>query len=414
MNIIIVNQPLSNRGDEAAHKSLMRMLNKEFDNANITVIHVGANQDSINQFKVEERNNVYLNLKPSKAHGFLIKKGFQYGITRLISLIHPSHIKVAKEIKRADLVICSPGGICMGPYQSWDHLWFLKLSLVYNKKIAYYGRSFGPFPTETKSQVLFKNISLDILSKLDFISLRDGVTQSYAEKLKLKFTNTVDTALLDTPSVNIPSEISKTIGSKYVVFVPNELKWNPIFKSSDSNLLDTYYLSILRYLLKIREDFNIVMLPQLFNYGAGNDIDYFRYLKDKIPNNSRIKIINDQYSSDIQQTIISKSIYLVGARYHSVVFSINNQNPFTALSYEHKISGLLKDLGLDSYMVDFSFLLETSSLLANEKMEETLIKIYKMLDDVLLNEKKQKIKLIEARKLAEIGKKYFLNSYKNI
>jgi len=413
MNIIIINQPLSNRGDEAAHKSLIRMLNKEIDNAKIKVLHVGGNQDSINQFKVEGENNTYINLKPFKAHGYSIKKGFNYGITRFLSLIHPTHRKVAKEIKSADLVICSPGGICMGPYQSWDHLWFLKLGVIYNKKIAYYGRSFGPFPLENKSQILFKNESLKMLPKFDFLSLRDSVTQGYAKRLNLDFISTVDTALLDTPHVNVPDEISEQIGSNYIVYVPNELKWNPKFISIDSNLLEAYYLSILKYLLQIKEDVKIVMLPQLFNYDEGNDVDYFKYLKSKITDNSRIKVINDQYSSDIQQTIISKAEYLIGARYHSVVFSVNNKTPFTALSYEHKISGLLKDLDLDSNMVDFSFLLEKNPLSANEKMNENLSVIYKMLDETILKGKSQKVKQTEARELAETGKKQFLKLYKS-
>lgn len=40
------------------------------------------------------------------------------------------------------------------------------------------------------------------------------------------------------------------------------------------------------------------------------------------------------------------------ARYHSVVFAVNNNVPFVAFSYEHKISGLLEELGLQDEMID--------------------------------------------------------------
>lgn len=67
---------------------------------------------------------------------------------------------------------------------------------------------------------------------------------------------------------------------------------------------------------------------------------------------NRIVVIDDIYSSDIQQTIIAYSQLVVGARYHSVVFSLNNAVPFIALSYEHKISGLLETLDKVDCMVD--------------------------------------------------------------
>ena len=50
MNILIVNQPLNNRGDESAHKGLVRRLSKQYPKGEINVLFVSANQDSVNQF----------------------------------------------------------------------------------------------------------------------------------------------------------------------------------------------------------------------------------------------------------------------------------------------------------------------------------------------------------------------------
>ena len=38
---------------------------------------------------------------------------------------------------------------------------------------------------------------------------------------------------------------------------------------------------------------------------------------------------------------------VIGARYHSIVFAINNCVPFVCLSYEHKMSGMLESLHLN-------------------------------------------------------------------
>ena len=83
------------------------------------------------------------------------------------------------------------------------------------------------------------------------------------------------------------------------------------------------------------------MLPQTFNYNTytGDDIGF---MHDTAKNFSteKVAVIDDIYSSDIQQTVISGSDFVIGARYHSIVFAINNAVPFMALNYEHKFKGL--------------------------------------------------------------------------
>lgn len=97
------------------------------------------------------------------------------------------------------------------------------------------------------------------------------------------------------------------------------------------------------------------MLPQTFNYKTElmDDINLFKELSQKT-SSENIIVISDQYSSDIQQTIISSAKFVVGARYHSVVFAINNNVPFVALSYEHKIAGLLNTLDKTDRMIDIT------------------------------------------------------------
>jgi colanic acid/amylovoran biosynthesis protein len=95
------------------------------------------------------------------------------------------------------------------------------------------------------------------------------------------------------------------------------------------------------------------MLPQTFanENKEDNDIIFFRKIAEKI-NDNRILLTADCYSSDIQQTLISKASFLVGARYHSIVFAINQNIPFISLSYEHKMTGLLQCLDLTEYEID--------------------------------------------------------------
>ena len=71
-------------------------------------------------------------------------------------------------------------------------------------------------------------------------------------------------------------------------------------------------------MIKRYPDSAIVMMPQLFNSGNRNDVIYFEQLKRKSKHNEKIIVLPDSHSSDIQQTIISKAKFVVGARYHFV------------------------------------------------------------------------------------------------
>ena len=43
MNILIINQPLNSRGDESAHKALVRSLLRDYPNVWITVLFIAEN-----------------------------------------------------------------------------------------------------------------------------------------------------------------------------------------------------------------------------------------------------------------------------------------------------------------------------------------------------------------------------------
>ena len=361
MKILIINQPLNNRGDESAHKALIRNLSSEYPYAHIKVLFINTlNSDSISQFDAKLPNVEYHN-EIVQCYGVLIKL-FRKGLLKAVRL-HPVFLcKVIRIYQWADVVVCAPGGICMGGFQNWNHLFLLHIAKMLGKPLCYYGRSFGPFPTQTKSNILFKKKSLEILNYFSFLSIRDKKSEMLAQELHLKYTSTVDTAFLDDTVVELPYEL-KYINKidDYMAFVPNYLLWHYAYKGKFTlNDVVRFYADMVNRILGKNETTKIIMLPQTFDYGDfdGDDIHLFRLIAEKV-NSERVIVIPDCYSSDVQQRIISKAKYVVGARYHSIVFAINQNVPFISLSYEHKMSGLLETLGNQSMMIDFTHALET-------------------------------------------------------
>lgn len=197
MNILIINQPISNRGDESAHKALVRTINKRFPEYKVTVIFSGINPDSVNQMMVEYTSNTYINNFSFKKGRILAKRiGLQFNLSKLSSL-HPNHRRFIKELRKTDLIINAPGGPTIGSYYNINDTYWLKLASDYKKKIAYYSRSIGPFEPKTPKQKLLLEIGIKLLSNFSFLSLRDKQSIDLGKKFGFKFTHSIDTAFLE-------------------------------------------------------------------------------------------------------------------------------------------------------------------------------------------------------------------------
>ena len=227
--LLIVNQPLNNRGDEAAHKALIRTLLKEIVNVEIRVLFVDCySPDGVRQFAVKSPQVKYINITSFWWHSQIGPGALRNGRYFLWN-IHPTTHDIKKQYKWADYVICAPGGICMGGFQDWNHLYFLQWAKYCHKPLIYFARSLGPFPTETSDNILFKKKSIEMLRYFSFLSIRDLESERILNELHLSipYLSTVDTAFLETPNVDLPYELEQlTRGKKYIIFVPNLLLWH--------------------------------------------------------------------------------------------------------------------------------------------------------------------------------------------
>lgn len=353
MNILIINQPYGNRGDESAHKALVRHLSNSYPNAEIETLVLENNKDLLKDIAAEESNLKYTSLQINILYDKTLFLALNYNMNFLFN-IHPTLKAIKKRMKLADVVICAPGGICMGGFQNWSHINLLRIAMKFKKPIAYFGRSIGPFPTENKKQMLFKKYSYKLMKYFGYFSLRDKKSEEIASQANIPFISTVDTAFLDSIKVNLPLRVQKQIGnSNYIVFVPHLLTWHYAYRNISTDLLDRFYIGIINNILSRDNDTKILMLPQEHYFRLSDDKYYFTKLMEKI-NNDRIEVIDDMYGSDIQQSIIKDAKYVIGARYHSIVFAINNCRPFVSLCYEHKMSGLLETLNIKNKMVDIT------------------------------------------------------------
>ena len=369
--LLIVNQPLNNRGDEAAHKALIRTLLREIANVEIRVLFVDCySPDGMRQFTIKSPKVKYINITSFWWHSQIGPGALKNGLYFLWKF-HPTTHDIKKQYKWADYVICAPGGICMGGFQDWNHLYFLQWAKFCHKPLIYFARSLGPFPTETSDNILFKKKSIEMLKYFSFLSIRDQKSEQILDNLNLKISyhSTTDTAFLETPNVDLPYELKlQKKRKKYIIFVPNLLLWHYAYKNKGSKeqLID-FYANIIKNTLEIHSNYSILMLPQTFDNTNEdeNDINFFREIANKV-NDHRVMITADCYSSDIQQTLIKGAYFLIGARYHSIVFAINQGIPFIALNYEHKMEGLLNKLNINNCGISLKNIFKNADSILDE------------------------------------------------
>ena len=393
MNILIVNQPLRNRGDESAHRALIRSMLQAIPDAHICVLYYCEKADAVNQFVVKnERVKYVIEFHPYQ-HQLLAFDFLRKGLENSLFWLHPYVYKYLRHYRWADVVVCAPGGICMGGFMDSWHEEQLLIAMKLRKPIFYYGRSIGPFWDEPDEKRIFKQQAIRILKYATYVSLRDTTSIKIAKELGIaNVIETTDTAFLDYPQVNIPKEIFRGIGEKkYVVFVPNSLIWHYFYRGkATGDEVVAYWSKVARVIAKHYPNHKIVMLPQTSLQGETADDKFlFQDIQRYCPE-LNIFVSDDIYSSDIQQQIIRGADAVFGARYHSIVFAINNNVPFVSLSYEHKMSGLLEELGLQDEMIDITKLFTSDDINRGilEQLDELIPQIHRSAEGRIMAKEK--------------------------
>lgn len=351
--IVIINQACGNRGDEAAHKAFVKALLGDgcFD---VTTVTVGVADGALSCMKVPGAG--YVNLLPGKFYYKLTAGALEKRLGFLWVLSGTAR-SLANEMKFADVVVCAPGGMDLGGFRSWHHLFLMRLALRFAPKVAYFGRSIGPFKDDR-----FAALSADTLRRCSFVSLRDARSWAIGDSLGLNWRRMLDVVFAD--AIATPKK-----DATYCVVVPNSLRWHPSFRSGTADV-ESFFVDILRGIAARFPGMKIVLLPQLFGEPDVNqgDVEFFHQLADasglRVIGSDSLSIgkacgdgshatggvcvLPDTLDSDAQQSIVAGASFVVGARYHSIVFAASAGVPFLSLTYEDKMKGLVEMLPLPS------------------------------------------------------------------
>ena len=359
--VLIINQHTNNHGDEAAGKSLVRRLLREAWVEQVRVMYINPGRIPEARF-CDGLSDRIVNMEATparmgergplsvlgRARFLLTANLLQYRVPRRI--LRPffwDQLSVVHQIRKADIVISAPSGPNVGSiYYDWTYLWRIYTAFRCRRTTAIFCPSVGPFPM---NDAFFMRIARYCFRHASSLAVRDAASVQFLDEIGVSGGKGADAAFLTRPDTrDLPVELSFLGRTSYAVFVPNELyAWHARFRNICAHELDGLYVRILQWL--VDAGFTVVMLPQLF--ASRNDSRYFLRLI-RLAGRKELVLVDPNYDSDVQQAIISRARLVVGARYHSIVFAIAAARPFVALCYEHKMSGMLKSLGLSEQGID--------------------------------------------------------------
>lgn len=341
--IVIINQACGNRGDEAAHKAFVRGILSD-GRFEVSVVTIGVMEQALSSMKVAGAE--YVNIRPGRLYYKLTAGALKKGLGFLWVLSGTAR-RVVREIRKADVLVCAPGGMDLGGFRNWHHLFLMRKALRFSRKVAYFGRSIGPFNDDR-----FSSLSIAVLRRCGYVSLRDARSWALGDRLGLEWHKMLDIVFADEqPAVHAES-VAGTSG--YCVLVPNSLEWHPAFRylteTSGADCVEAFFVSVIQGISKRFPDIRIVLLPQLFGEPGINqgDVNFFHRLADASGMQGNLCVLPDTLDSDTQRSIVAGAEFLIGARYHSIVFAASAGVPFLSLTYEDKMKGLVENFRLPS------------------------------------------------------------------
>lgn len=312
-----------------------------------------------------------------------------------------------KLFKKMDVILVKGGGFLHSygnltdAYIAYFQLFEVFLGARYKKKILIMPNSFGPFKNR-----LARKIILSGLKKCQLLTTREIVSQHLLEENGIESSQFPDLGFYLKPSERSFKEYLIEKG-----FEPNgknvAVTLRPYRFDGNSNAAQLYE----QYISEVTKAISILI-------GKGYKVSFIAHtlgpsshendsiaLEDVMSRLSEqelshtLYILESNFTCRDIEKIYSYYDFIIGTRFHSVIFSLNVNTPAIAIGYGgNKSQGIMTDIGLQAYQIP----IEKVNALDIINMSETLLENKKDYIDKLDNFKSQLVK--ERAKLVGVCK----------
>lgn len=371
MTILITGGNFYNKGGELMLVTLVNKLHELLPEATLCVSPFLGNDS-----KLKDMDVLLLNF-PLYHYGD--KKDFEWALHfpflfRTVMLLKGKSIKGEISLKKIDVVL-DISGFAFG--EKWGSA-PLKNLKMFSKKMTKLGskfilipQAFGPFTIGSMKSDMTEVIhNCNLIFTRDEQSFKYVVNEAKTDVDKSKVLMFPDITLTYKKSIEINDAIFK---NPFCAIVPNERMLDKASKRWQNKYFDV--LNLIMNIIMSKSTLHIIML--IHAQGHSSDAKVGKKAIDNLSGTYKDRIHYYVEEDPVRlKSIISKSEFLIGSRFHALASALSSNIPAIGTSWLHKYEMLFKDYNLE----EFSF---------NEPEEE----IYQRVESLLNDEFRNKIKL---------------------
>lgn len=290
-----------NLGDEAVLLSIVRVLRSLDDGLEITV----------------------LSAKPEVTSE-------RYGVK---AVKRTDFFAVLRAIFGCNLLISGGGSLLQDITSRTSLFYYLSIlftGVLFGKKVMIYGQGLGPLINRSD-----RKMAAFVLKRVEMITLRDSSSLALLKQMGIE-KNVYVTAdpvfgLEPPPQDRAIGLIEREgIQSDFILVSPRNWYNNELFRVEMAKALDR---------IQVKTGAEIVFCP--FHE---SDLEESRKIADFMKGRSHI--LRTVYNPEDMLGIVSMSQMVIGVRLHSLIFGALAERPLVGISYDPKIDGFLKEIGL--------------------------------------------------------------------
>ncbi|MCC4722357.1 polysaccharide pyruvyl transferase family protein [Salinicoccus sp. RF5] len=311
-----------------------------------------------------------------------------------------------KLIQNAEVCFVKGGGFIHSsgkitdPYTIYYSLFHIALAQSFKKPVYVMPNSFGPF-----KGVGVKKMVKKVLKGCQLVTVRESISSKMLKQISVPHQISPDLGFLLEKESGEYSQI-KNIRQKYQDYKLVGITARPYRFPTSKNPSKDYEAYI-----KSMAEFSIWLYKNKFlpvfvehtlsEHTHENDGSAIEEITARLSEVKYEIISNDEYNSKDLKAIYSNLDYVVGTRFHSIIFSLSEGTPSLAITYGgNKGQGIMKDMNLSDYSIPIELVsfveLQKKFITLQENEEDINIEINHYIENV----KNQRLKLINnVRKL---------------
>ena len=227
-------------------------------------------------------------------------------------------------------------------------------------------QAFGPFP----SSEMAENVR-QVVQNSELVMARDKQSYEFVQSTLLAPTEKVvlfpDITLTFKSSIPISD---KEFANPFCTVVPNERMLDKASINWQQN-----YIEVISKIVRIvidKSDLNVIIL--IHAQGGSKDREVGQEILNRVlPDSSERAFIYVEEDPARLKSIISRSAFLVGSRFHALASALSSNTPALATSWLHKYEMLFQDYHCDDYSFkepDEEIYSRVESLVSEEKRQE--------------------------------------------